>query len=347
MEMEMEMEMEENLLNSLPFEIKLAILSWLPVESVLACRRVCKAWNNAFLDLQKYTYFAYLHLRCNGGGLLDQKPQQLSSESKMLNFVFIKRHNLYYAEYLTQEKDGKQQQNFHKRMINLSIPLDVTGYVGSCNGLICLSSNSSGKTSEPSYICNPITRELVYLPRIAKEKYDGISFVHGFGYHPLTDKYKVVRVSYAYNNKLKPYDPASRSGRMYRSYSRGQVAVYTLGSGKGWTNLEETSYRVLSNNADHAVGSVCVNGALHWLCNGAKDIVAFNLADEKFCSLPTLPGLSPHSTQSLCVSNGFLCLVCKNSSEGSAGIWFLKRICREIPVLLVTKKSATRRRQLE
>ncbi|KAI3860582.1 hypothetical protein MKX03_007933 [Papaver bracteatum] len=108
------------------------------------------------------------------------------------------------------------------------------GLVGSCNGLICLSSKRrynkpvnityhNSTYDESIYIYNPIIGEVMSIRSNNNKKYT----VHGFGYHPLTNEYKVVK-NY--------FDEPPYSGK---PPYKGQVEVYTLGSGSGWRNKGE------------------------------------------------------------------------------------------------------------
>ncbi|KAI3894780.1 hypothetical protein MKX03_023575 [Papaver bracteatum] len=215
------------------------------------------------------------------------------------------------------------QPNYCIRKMNLKLPADVWGEIGgSDNGLICLTIRTKyngipaiGTThspNEPLYVCNPMTREFVNLPRILideKESNDGIHIVYGFGYHPIINKYKVVRIFYVGNPKNPTF--------------KGHVQVYTLGSGSGWQSTGETDYYLWPEkyNVGDPVG-VCVNGALHWPCAESADIVAFDLADEEFHLLPT------PSTQiglrRLFVNRRCLCLEYFNLTS-SLELWFLKK----------------------
>ncbi|KAI3876437.1 hypothetical protein MKX03_028940 [Papaver bracteatum] len=131
--------------------------------------------------------------------------------------------------------------------------------------------------------------------------------MHGFGYHPLTNEYKVIRVSY--------------NGTIY-SY-KGHVEVYTLGKCGGWRSKGETNFGLRHNYA-----SIFANGARHWLHVRSEDIVAFDLADEEFPLLQTPRNdmLEP-TGRSLHIISGCLCLVAESFCSGmwNWDLWFLKK----------------------
>ncbi|XP_026409012.1 F-box protein At3g07870-like [Papaver somniferum] len=168
--------------------------------------------------------------------------------------------------------------------------------VGSCNGLVCylaLCKSAFGYYYDPIYISNPITGEYVYLPTFNFFKPVEGYFSCGFGYHHSTNEYKVVRIfrEFFISHNCCSY-----------------VQVYTLGSGRGWRDIGRVDLR-LSPEA-----GVCANGTLHWFEKHDKQIVDFDLAEEKFelISLPTLfPTVSYYSCPDtfLKLLGGYMCVV--------------------------------------
>ncbi|XP_026435130.1 F-box protein At3g07870-like [Papaver somniferum] len=172
--------------------------------------------------------------------------------------------------------------------------------VGSCNVLVCFSIPHHG-IDDPIYICNPYTREYVNLPGITEK--DGL-VVSGFGYHQVTNEYKVVRI---YNKFL---DQASAA----------QIEVYTLGSSHGWRKIGKVACQFLSSPG------ILVDGALHWLDRICRTITAFDLVDEEFkliLSPPCLNNSGKYSSYRLHEVGGHLCVVHKEPSD-RVDIWLLK-----------------------
>ncbi|XP_026400283.1 F-box protein At3g07870-like [Papaver somniferum] len=316
----------------LPEEITLNIFTRLPADLVLDCKLVRKTWRN-FVKLfhSKTTYFAYQHLWRHCGRGLIQQHEQLHNlyhndfDSAKLSFVFWNRdaQALDYMEYHEEGESNRDKQlaNYYTRKINFKFPLEAYEFVGTCNGLICISVKTAHvsyrEEPEPKpalYICNPITKEFISLPGLGinKEKLDkndGVHIVHGFGYDPQTNKYKVVRVLYF--------------GVDYKNSFKGShVEVYTLGSGCGWRSAGETNYFV---DPSFGAASICVNGALHWILGRTPKIVVFDLADEKFHLLPAPPGV-PYCGK-LFVMKGCLCLgeaYRKLGQYWKWDLWYLK-----------------------
>ncbi|KAI3925098.1 hypothetical protein MKW98_009748 [Papaver atlanticum] len=291
--------MEDSPLDVFPDEIKVNIFCRLPIESLLDCKLTI-----SFVGFDKY------------------QPR-----------------DLWYLEYYDYDDriSTEKRPNYCMRKMNLELPVGVGGLAGSDNGLICLAAKTkyegipipgsiSGRyifftytANEPLYICNPVTREFMNLPGILldeKKSINGVFIVHGFGYHPKTNEYKVVRISYV-------GIPGNPSFEL-----KGRVEVYTLG-GSGRRNAGETNYFLWSNrlySGDPA--GFCVNGAIHWKCNESTDIVVFDLADEEFHLLRSpitrLPiiGLS---RRKLIVMRGCLCLEYWYSPSLEMELWVLKK----------------------
>ncbi|XP_026415927.1 F-box protein At3g07870-like [Papaver somniferum] len=280
-----------NRLKSLPQEITWNIFSRLPVESVLNCKLVCRSWRELLQFRAIKNYFAYQHLqRQHGLGphiLVQQQQQQhkpfehhhYGSDSETMSFVAF---DIYAQVFLYLEYHDDDDHGISKKKIIMKFPIGASGVVGSENGLGCLKARTryNGipeymRPDEPLNICNPITREFVTLPRILideKKTIDGVHIVYGFGYHPFINEYKVVRICYIGDEKSPSFE--------------GKVEVYTLGSGSGWRNVGETKY-FLGRRVGGNKSGVCVNGALHWLCDDSANILAFDLVHEEFHLLPT------------------------------------------------------------
>ncbi|XP_026458595.1 putative F-box protein At1g53360 [Papaver somniferum] len=157
----------------------------------------------------------------------------------------------------------------------------------------------------PAYICNPITREYVMLP-----KSEGHYRWNRFGYTHSTSEYKVVR-----KNMSAKGDSNVRL-----------VQIYTLGSGNGWRDVENVDMEL--KNVPLCAG-VFANGALHWVDLQKGTIIAFHLTDKKFSELPSPPLLTQdgdpvyYSTK-VAVLGDFLS-VTYSRNAGACEIWLLKK----------------------
>ncbi|XP_026383681.1 F-box/kelch-repeat protein At3g06240-like [Papaver somniferum] len=146
----------------LPGEIVFNILTRLPAELVLECKLVSKSWNKVV----SYPSFSQTHLdRC-----LEDLDSGGKSTFLLVNddFVFssFSYRKFHYLEY--QDDSSLENPPFYrvKRMKINPAPYMYYYLAGACNGLICLNGclDNDWVNYEPVYICNPITRECVYLP---------------------------------------------------------------------------------------------------------------------------------------------------------------------------------------
>lgn len=203
-------------------------------------------------------------------------------------------HKLYYGEYDDTNVNDQCLQNTlrlinHPLLIQRNSIMVSSSLVGSCNGIICLSVLKDG-FQEPILICNPITGEYLYLKGFKENNGSWVNSIHGgFGYIPQTKEYKVVRIIYSNGS------------------SRGAIQGYTLGAGSGWRNKG-----VIMPRLDSLHG-VYFDGAIHWLggMNG-KEIMVFNLSEEKFHVLPPVPFPTCRHTSTLGSFGEWLCVsACK------------------------------------
>ncbi|XP_026451557.1 F-box protein At3g07870-like [Papaver somniferum] len=113
-----------------------------------------------------------------------------------------------------------------------------------------------------------MTGEYVYLPEMDFGEISRPEVLGGFGYCQSNNEYKVIQVTYEYN----------------QFEQLGRVQVYTLGSGSRWRNKGEMHYTSKER-------LVLANEALYWLENIEDEwnLRAFHLADETFGTVPMPP----------------------------------------------------------
>ncbi|OVA00482.1 F-box domain [Macleaya cordata] len=267
-------------MENLNTELTLEILSRLPTDSVLRCTGVCKTWQT----LIRHPYFAHIHHRRQlqllyGGGGRGGGGDKVGMGLLFWIGRFREKMGILQLHYRSNidddDDDGQQQRHLYSKILtrigNFEIQKDRSrnAVVGSCNGLICFSVPHHD-VEDPIRIHNPITQEYVDLPRLRENIFEGCmaSIASGFGYHPSTNQYKVVRIAYHPEELM-----------------MGIVEVYTLGDGRGWRNIGEISYMLSCS-----LRGIYVNGALHWMDdNDPGKIVAFDLSDEEFRLLPSPP----------------------------------------------------------
>ncbi|XP_026437447.1 F-box protein At3g07870-like [Papaver somniferum] len=297
----------------IPTEIIEDILARLPAETVLDCKLVCKKWLSVIRDCcfpEKHLHYQLLqfHYFHNHKYYPSYKKNKVTTK---IGFIVGVDGTPDDDEYtmVYKEFDDRVITTYRINHHVLCVPGDE--WVGSCNGLICIAKYIFNK--EVLYVFNPITRKCVYLPRLTLYEVATISHMsRGFGYSATSKKYKDVRILYS---KVENSDECL-----------GLVQVYTLGGGSGW-RVKETI--VHSFNSAHSFISdpgAYVDESLHWL-NKERQVWAFDLSDEKFCLLTTLPFScdtnNAQRQQKLVVLGGWLSVV--DIHLNHVDIWSFKK----------------------
>ncbi|KAI9176282.1 hypothetical protein LWI28_000742 [Acer negundo] len=106
--------------------------------------------------------------------------------------------------------------------------------IGSCNCLLCLKGPSP---MNELYIYNPFTRDHLELPGSTLD-FDKEQ-VFGFGFHPSTKEYKVVKIVH-YKNAF-----SALSVRENSTVKRSEAYILTLGSSGTWRSIEKFPYTII------------------------------------------------------------------------------------------------------
>ncbi|KAM3268155.1 F-box/kelch-repeat protein like [Capsicum chacoense] len=268
----------------LPTEIIFEILLRLPVKSIIKFKLVSKS----FHSLLSSPHFINNHLIFSRKKLLLLAPNQnLSKKTHTLCSTFYEKN---YVDHVNLDYPVKS-------------PCLFTRFMGSCNGLICLS------VENMIIIWNPSTRK---WKKIAKEPIimnQDYYFTYGFGYDELNDDYKLVLV---YSSKIK-------------NVGYNEVKLYSLRTNsckriKGFVN----GY-VYSNSG------VLLNNFIHWDTRKHHDfdgcdstIVYFDLVAERKgkIDLPRYENVDVH--WDLMCSRDSLFGFCHCEYEGAVDIWIMK-----------------------
>ncbi|XP_071727132.1 putative F-box protein At3g10240 [Rutidosis leptorrhynchoides] len=235
------------------------ILLGLPVKTIIGCKCVCRDWLNLISD----SHFINLHLT-------------KSPECFMLldhEFTMDSMPKPKYLRLLGIQEEHGCNHLHHDPIMSLDLNLapvfqDSRPFaVWSVNGLICLI--ASGYKSVMIFICSPITREYMILPKQIDSTEDNILNCYGFGVSSLTGEYKVLRVF---------QDVGSSIRVLY-------AEIYTLGSGK-WRSLApcNVTYSIYGRRGTF------LNNHVHWnIDDNIKKICRFNVDKETFDVLPYPP----------------------------------------------------------
>ncbi|KAI9177307.1 hypothetical protein LWI28_024138 [Acer negundo] len=240
----------------LPCEIVLDILSRLSVTSLLQFKLVCKSWHNLTQDPLLVSMHFY-HAPENDPCLIVHCDHPI-------------RNQLYSLELSDPEND----QRVNKLRVPMFPEFDIKG---SCKGLLCLCDSS---TRDSLYAYNPFTRNYIELPKSIDETLYDLSLVFGFGFNQTTKEYKVVKVVYW---RIRPRYPRHFS-IMFSLQS--EVQVFTLGK-PSWRSLGKIPHFLYAQGPSQ----VLVNGRLHWTTWPRRYhigcmLISFDLEDEQFREVP-------------------------------------------------------------
>ncbi|KAH0651180.1 hypothetical protein KY285_031293 [Solanum tuberosum] len=284
----------------LPQELLLDIFTKLPVKSILRCRSVCKSW----YSLLTSPSFTFTHLN-------RKRDDHMLIRNYAKN---TRRIDMYPLFGNNARLDPDDFLDFLFRRGSVSI-------VGSFNGILCLAdTDTDTDTLTHLYFCNLSIRKSVKLPEPVYLCNDRNTFGYtlGFGFDPVTNDYKVVRVVHTKGHSVSPH-----------------ADLYKLSTGV-WEDITH----VLGPYIFIAIApQVYVNGACHWITTkleftpARRDwrvIVVFNMHDETFSDM-ILPSNLINESQThfdevfLFVLEESLCLVDNNYDKREPiKIWMMK-----------------------
>ncbi|XP_074278742.1 F-box protein CPR1-like [Silene latifolia] len=306
------------MLDQLPENLIIEILSWLPVKSLLQYKSVSKSW----YKIIKSRYFMSVHLKHN--------------YVRRTNNCFIAQFDISQAggELMPEliwhgEKD--ESNTIHDYLSLQHDPPYNYDICGPCYGIYYLWRSCVGEhdSHRPRRLWNPALHEAKKLPPMIMKpnissnmKY--FNEVCGFGFDPVTMDYKVVAIKgYAITS--------DRYGLMDYPLS---IMIYSLRT-DSWKYSGDLSkhYYIPRANSCHAF----VNRSFYWLGSYEKDpfkhdvIIAIDLATEE-CQEIKLPDICIKGSsmtrvtysECLMVYNGSIALVALHNQEREFDIWTLK-----------------------
>ncbi|KAF6167241.1 hypothetical protein GIB67_029879 [Kingdonia uniflora] len=274
------------MLNKLPQEVVTDILVRLPLKSLMRCKCVCKD----FHALLTHPHFIQMHLHHN------HKDDPFIILTTLNSHTGDdKRIDLYFIRKIKE----------HNKVVKLlELPPQVIGsfcVAASCNGLLCLSTDGEDPAA---HVYNPFTKEFISIPR-PKVTLKVSHFFVGFGFDPVRNDYKIVKIWY---------------GSLKR-----EVQVYSLSSAT-WRRIDDIKFW------PSTAKNVCVDGYLHWIAShdgkSSSEITSFSIHEEEFRVVPCPPVLHPMKKRNRYIHidsvGGCLSLI-DSSSRGRCDIWVMKQ----------------------
>ncbi|KAH1108846.1 hypothetical protein J1N35_012614 [Gossypium stocksii] len=269
---------------ALPHELTINILLHLSVKDLLRFKCVSKPW-------------------CTSIDNPDFIKHHLSHSLKTnTNHSLLLRHCGYH--FFSVNCDSLKTTQTLK--YQLGEPKKSFRILGSCNGLLALENDN-----QRIFLWNPSTRKSQVLPstEIGRAGFT----CYGFGYDPISDDYKVVRMV--------------QSGKDYSGHCRYGAEVYSLRS-NCWRRIKDVCFYLQL----HERFGFLANNAIHWRAfktpqSGKENLAGFDLASEEFRSVE-LPDfcLDEPFWFGIEAMGGYLCLSAVHSELGDivADVWIMK-----------------------
>ncbi|KAI4317403.1 hypothetical protein L6164_025272 [Bauhinia variegata] len=243
----------------LPEDIMVEILARLPVKSLTRFKRLSKSASALITS----SYFINKHFK-------------FSSE------VARNQHALLITRYLKEYPRNPWMIFISDETLDDPIELELpiededdfydTAVHGPCNGIFCIYRSYSFAKQGQLILWNPATREAKALPSPHNQPIKSdILFIHGFGFDPKTNDYKVVSISATMQDAV----------TLFNDEPSSSVTVY---------NLSSNSWRTIAgvNVSPFDLGTPkfnsYLNGVYHWknLQRYGNTIICFDISKEIF-----------------------------------------------------------------
>ncbi|XP_026398576.1 putative F-box protein At1g47790 [Papaver somniferum] len=267
-----------------------------PTECLLRFKGVCKDWCSLIKD-PKFVKKHFDHHKAN-------------DQSIGIVFIYANCIQQYYL-YLTifnklwEYKDVPSYKIMENDKFRVKVPTDGISKLTSCNGLLCF------HTEFPLLMVNPITREILELPKPWIEEEDEEASACGFGLDAKMNVYKVVQLELCFSN------------------SSLECEVLELGTTISWRKIQhQPSFPCPDlGDPDEHLEPVFVEGSIYWLAS--ENILCFDVAAKRLKLIP-----EPDHQKAQCCGNyntflveldKSLCLMTHGISSGMVGIWKMQK----------------------
>ncbi|XP_027352711.1 F-box/kelch-repeat protein At3g23880-like [Abrus precatorius] len=273
---------------TLPFELIIEILRWIPVKFIMQLRCVCKSWKSLISDPE----FAKKHLR--------ESP---TVTNLVLSFVAKRSREFSLQACPLPSVFDDVTVNATQLRYPLETRRRFDLIVASCDGVICFATDQSY-----ALLWNPSIGKFKKLPSLENQRREGSYTIYGFGYDRFTDSYKVVAI-FCYE--------CDSGGAFYET----QVKVLTLGT-DAWRRIQEFPPGVPFDESGKFV-----SGTINWLASTNSSslwvIVSLDLGKETYQELlqPDYGGVAV-VTLTLGVLRDCLCIL--SHCDTFSDVWLMK-----------------------
>ncbi|XP_074296837.1 F-box/kelch-repeat protein At3g06240-like [Silene latifolia] len=233
-------------------DIWFEILKNLPVKSLGKCRCVCKSWHSLIVSPSFMAAHLKHYTQNEANSLI--LCREISKRSRNEKF----EQCIFFRDVLQLKLGNRLHISICPFVIPRSWLSSGFYFVGSVNGLLCISDNGH---VDRILIWNPLIQKSIKLPKSGSE---GDSMDVGFGYDGRRNDHRVVKIS------------------LWPTKMEYLVEVYSVQE-RTWKTI--CAKYLVDNSMHPASGSHCfVNGAIHWRARD-KWMLLFNVSEETFAKM--------------------------------------------------------------
>lgn len=297
-------------LTDLPPNILIEILVRLPLQTLVASRRVCKAFLNLttpnphFIDLLSSHVTQILALQF--GDVFKPSPLlQFVDPELDVDSGFVE--NLRSRPIFRLPSTGRSSVNLYRSSFR-----EENKYVlvNSCDGLLYFVRRR--ESDDRSLVCNPVTSEYLMIPDVdVGSRIASRTKSTWLGFSSNSNRYKVLRLF----------------GSVNRNQAEVGAQLLVIGSGS-WRYVEHMPPLGREYSWDEC--SSYLNGVIYWLDKSREDIVFFDFDKEMFAEMVLPPEFGVEQlrnihSMSIGVLGGCLCVSYNDYNAHRVDIWIKKK----------------------
>ncbi|KAJ4846247.1 hypothetical protein Tsubulata_031261 [Turnera subulata] len=311
----------------LPSEIVEEILALLPQQSIHRFRSVSKSWSSLLVSVE----FHRLRSRSS--------PPEINVQ-KLLHLYLESHANYATYHYVLQSLDFRNGQRKNDEVC-FPTSRDFLRFVGSCNGLVCVAQYEGHyRHIRGIAVWNPFTGVYRELP---EPEYTRGPDRYGFGHVSVSNDYSAVPIAYGFGHDsvgddYKVFLAVHFPYTVIPAFHPPVVQIFSLKTGSWKIFKKHGRYTHLLQQGGRGL---YLNGALHWENRNGKQIVAFDLAEEKFSAVRA-PVVDPsyYRHVSMGIVGEYLCMCWRHRPiYGEKVVWVMKEHGNWVPFIQYIKSG--------